>query len=122
MHVDGVVTGDIIASRITIGAGATITGSLKAESVVISGTVHGLIRGGAVSLTRTARVFADITHSQLAIDAGAFFDGNCRPAAAESPAYGSPASPEILGVATTAGQPAITGSTVVTAEFEAVGE
>lgn len=120
MHVDGVVTGDIIASRITIGAGATITGSLKAESVVVSGTVHGLIKGGAVSLTRTARVFADITHSQLAIDAGAFFDGNCRPAVSESPGFSSP-STEILELSG-GQQPAISGTTVATAAFETVGE
>ncbi len=98
VHIDGVVTGDIYARRITVGASATITGSLEGEAITISGTVHGLIKGGAVNLTRTARVFADITHGSLAIDAGALFDGNCRPIASDSAAYVATGPTEILGV------------------------
>jgi cytoskeletal protein CcmA (bactofilin family) len=98
VHIDGVVTGDIYARRITVGASATITGSLEGEAITVSGTVHGLIKGGAVSLTRTARVYADITHGSLAIDAGALFDGNCRPMTTDNSACVSPVPTELLEV------------------------
>jgi cytoskeletal protein CcmA (bactofilin family) len=76
--VDGQVTGDIIAKKLTIGPAAVISGTITAETMVISGTVRGRIQGTTVALTRTARVNADITHESLSIETGAFFEGSCK--------------------------------------------
>ena len=78
IQVDGTVEGDIRSQSLTIGEKASITGEIVAEDIVIRGRVMGTIRGRRVQLSSTCHVEGDILHEALAVETGAFFEGNCR--------------------------------------------
>jgi len=78
IQIDGTVEGDIRSQSLTIGEKASITGELVAEDIVIRGRVTGMIRGRRVQLASTCHVEGDILHEALAVETGAYFEGNCR--------------------------------------------
>ncbi|HEY4344738.1 MAG TPA: polymer-forming cytoskeletal protein [Parvibaculum sp.] len=78
IQIDGTVEGDIRSQSLTIGEKASIHGELVAEDIVIRGRVIGTIRGRRVQLASTCHVEGDILHEALAVETGAFFEGNCR--------------------------------------------
>ena len=93
---DCTVHGDVKVSHLTVGESGNIEGKVEADSVEIRGRVVGSIKGQQVKLQATAYVEGDITHEQLAIDVGAYFQGRClqtRPApAATAPVNAAPAA------------------------------
>ncbi|RMD64770.1 MAG: polymer-forming cytoskeletal protein [Alphaproteobacteria bacterium] len=91
LQVKGNVEGDIKSRSITIGEGAHVQGSIIAETVHISGSIKGQVEAPTVTVARTARVVGDIVHQTLAIEAGAYLDGNCRHMEAAKKAAASPA-------------------------------
>jgi cytoskeletal protein CcmA (bactofilin family) len=78
VQVDGWVEGDIQSRTIVIGEGATVQGSLQAESVRVCGLVNGQIKADSVVLERTAKVTGDVLHKTLAIEQGAYLEGMCK--------------------------------------------
>ena len=96
IQIDGKVEGDVKTSRLTIGESGSVMGSVTAETLLISGAVSGQVRAKTVTLTRTARVQGDIWHDNIAIEAGAQFEGTCKR----------------LNAANTAGQPMVTSGSV----------
>ena len=84
---DGTVHGDVKVQHLTVGEAGNIEGKVEAETIEIRGRVVGSIKGQQVKLQATAYVEGDITHEQLAIDVGAYFQGRClqtRPAPASA--------------------------------------
>ncbi len=75
LHVDGVIRGDVRIGRLTIGETGHIEGSVQAESVEARGRVIGTLTAKQVRLYGTAYVDGDITHEQLSVETGAFFQG-----------------------------------------------
>lgn len=75
LHVDGVIRGDVRIARLTLGDTAHIEGAIHAETVEVRGRVIGSITAKQVRLHGTAYVDGDITHEQLSVEAGAFFQG-----------------------------------------------
>jgi len=78
IQVDGRVEGDVRSVGLVIGDKAEIQGEVFAEDVTVRGKVVGRIRARKVLLAATAHVEGDILHEALAVESGAFFDGNCR--------------------------------------------
>jgi len=78
IQIDGRVEGDVRSIGLVIGDKAEIHGEIHAEDVTIRGKVVGRIRARKVVLAATSHVEGDILHEALAVEAGAFFDGNCR--------------------------------------------
>ncbi|MFZ3033947.1 MAG: polymer-forming cytoskeletal protein [Parvibaculum sp.] len=78
IQIDGTVEGDIRSQSLTIGEKASVNGEVVAEDIVIRGRVIGTIRGRRVQLSSTCHVEGDILHEALAVETGAFFEGNCR--------------------------------------------
>ncbi len=78
IQVDGRVEGDIESGSLTIGEKATIHGEVTCEEVIIRGRVIGSVRANRVHLAGTSHVEGDIFHQALAVETGAFFEGNCR--------------------------------------------
>lgn len=76
MQVDGTIEGDIRAHLLTVGEGATISGEIVADDIVIHGHIRGRVRGLKVRLTATAKVEGDIIHKTIAIESGAHFEGS----------------------------------------------
>jgi cytoskeletal protein CcmA (bactofilin family) len=79
IQIDGHIEGDIRARKVTIGAGATVKGTVFGEDVEVSGTVTGKIEATNVVLSKSARMSGDVIHKALQIEKGAYIDGHCRP-------------------------------------------
>jgi cytoskeletal protein CcmA (bactofilin family) len=75
LQVDGLIQGDVAVTRLTIGEGGKVDGSVQADSVEVRGRVIGAITAKQVRLYASAHVDGDITHEQLTMEAGAFFQG-----------------------------------------------
>ena len=103
-HIEGQLEGDVRAANVRIGPEARIKGSIVAESIEIAGAVDGKVEAKKVTLTRTAHVTGDIVHQDIAIESGAFLDGQCRPQSAKTPA--KPVQPVAPVQAAPAAQPA----------------
>jgi cytoskeletal protein CcmA (bactofilin family) len=58
-----------------LGEAGSVEGSIEADAVEIRGRVRGAIAARIVRLHASADVDGDITHAELAIDAGARFTG-----------------------------------------------
>ena len=101
LHVDGVIRGDVRIGKLTIGETGHIEGSIHAEAVEARGRVIGAITAKQVRLYGTSYVDGDITHEQLAMETGAFFQGR-------SLKFQRPAAP--AGQTATASTPALPSS------------
>jgi cytoskeletal protein CcmA (bactofilin family) len=89
LQVDGAIKGDVRVERVTIGQHGHVEGALFAEVVEVRGRVTGSITAKQVRLHGAAHVDGDISHEQLAMEIGAFFQGRSlrlqRPAPAAAP-------------------------------------
>ena len=89
LQVDGVIKGDVRVERVTVGDGGQVDGGIYAEAVEVRGKVSGSITAKQVRLYGACHVDGDITHEQLAMETGAFFQGRSlrlqRPAAVSQP-------------------------------------
>jgi cytoskeletal protein CcmA (bactofilin family) len=117
MQVDGRVEGDVHSAGLVIGEKAVIQGEVLADEVTVRGRVEGSIRARKILLCSTCHVEGNILHEAFAVEAGAFFEGNCRhsdsPLADEharrNPAYerkGAPSAVAGTGAATNGGSTA----------------
>ncbi len=75
LQIDGIVKGDIRVERVTVGDGGQVDGCIFAEAVEVRGRVVGAITAKQVRLFGACHVDGDITHEQLAMETGAFFQG-----------------------------------------------
>jgi cytoskeletal protein CcmA (bactofilin family) len=75
LQIDGMVKGDVKVGKLTIGETGHIEGTISAEAVEVRGRVVGAVSAKQVRLYGTAYVDGDITHEQLAMETGAFFQG-----------------------------------------------
>ena len=78
IQIDGRVDGDIRSGSVTIGEKANFEGEIVAEEVTIRGRVQGIVRARKVQLSSTCHMEGTILHEVLAVEVGAFFEGNCR--------------------------------------------
>ena len=78
MQVDGRVEGDVHSAALVVGEKATIQGEVMADEVTVRGRIEGSIRARKVLLCSTCHVEGNILHEAFAVEAGAFFEGNCR--------------------------------------------
>ncbi len=78
LHIDGTIRGDVSAARLSIGESGKIEGSINAEAAEVRGRVTGSITAKQVRLHASAHVDGDITHEQLTIETGAFFEGRSK--------------------------------------------
>jgi len=102
LHIDGAVRGDVKVGRLTVGETGNVEGTVSADYVEVRGRVVGAVSGKQVKLMGTAYVDGDITHEQLSIDVGAYFQGRClqarkveaapsAPVGFTTPSYSAPA-------------------------------
>lgn len=78
VQVEGKIDGDIRAAGLVIGEKAIIVGDIYAEEAVVRGRVEGSIRARRVQLCATCHVEGNVLHESLAVENGAFFEGNIR--------------------------------------------
>ena len=77
LTVDGEMDADLFCKQLVVGEQAQITGTVAADNVAVFGSVNGTIKGLSVNLHSTANVDGDIFHEELAVEAGAVFNGQC---------------------------------------------
>ncbi len=76
-RIDGIVNGDIYQAEgakatVAIAPGATVSGNISVQDVIVSGTLKGNIRSsGRVELIQTAAVEGDIHYGSIGIAVGA---------------------------------------------------
>ena len=75
LQIDGVVRGDVRVAKLTIGDTGHVEGAVIADAVEVRGRVVGALTAKQIRLYGTAYVDGDITHEQLAMETGAFFQG-----------------------------------------------
>jgi len=78
IQIDGIVEGDVHSRSITVGEGAEIRGTVAGDDIRVCGSVNGEVKGNSVVLAKTAKVIGNVLHQVLAIEPGAFFEGQCR--------------------------------------------
>jgi cytoskeletal protein CcmA (bactofilin family) len=78
VQVDGEIHGDIRCSSLLIGDKSQVNGGVVAEDVVVRGHLVGSIRGLRITLQAPSHVEGDIFHQSLAIEEGAYFEGQSR--------------------------------------------
>jgi cytoskeletal protein CcmA (bactofilin family) len=77
-QVFGRIEGELRASDLVVGEGATIDGSVIAQNVTVCGRIKGTIRAVRVKLENGAAVEGDIFHRSLSIDENSLFEGSSR--------------------------------------------
>ena len=98
LHIEGTVRGDIKVGRLMVGETGNVEGGIQADYVEIRGRVVGAVIGKQVKLVGTAFVDGDISHEQLSIDVGAYFQGRCLQSRKVEPAAPSSApAPAAIG-------------------------
>ncbi len=75
LQIDGTVKGDVTVAKLTIGDTGHVEGTISAEVVEVRGRIIGALSAKQVRLYGTGYVDGDITHEQLAMETGAFFQG-----------------------------------------------
>lgn len=75
VDIHGKVQGSVRAPNIVIVADGVVEGSVTAIDLTIAGTLTGEAEAESASLAPQSLVTADITHSKIAIETGARFEG-----------------------------------------------
>jgi cytoskeletal protein CcmA (bactofilin family) len=77
-QVFGRIEGELRASDLLVGDGATIDGNVVAQNVTVCGRIKGTIRAVRVKLQNGGAVEGDIFHRSLSIDENSLFEGSSR--------------------------------------------
>jgi cytoskeletal protein CcmA (bactofilin family) len=113
LHIEGKVVGDVRCATLILGERSTVTGSVYAERVRVSGMVEGAIETTDLAIEATARVQGDVTYSRLRIANGGVIHGSMihKPLADEAPDTARlklvEAAPEIQAPAPTPAPPKV---------------
>lgn len=75
VRLDGNYNGSITCDHLIIGESGHMDGTVKADSVLIQGSMAGEIRAKQVTLTKTASVTGNVFHHVLEVEAGAKVEG-----------------------------------------------
>src|SRR5215831_3672994 len=77
-QVFGRIEGELRASDLLVGDGATIDGSVIGQNVTVCGRIKGTIRAVRVKLQNGGAIEGDIFHRSLSIDENSLFEGSSR--------------------------------------------
>ena len=78
LQLDGVLEGEIKATKLVIEKSAKVIGSVTSEDLVIKGRIIGPVFGKKVRFGSSARVEGDTFHETIAIEDGAYYEGSIR--------------------------------------------
>lgn len=93
--IDGEVVGDVTCRQLTINANACVTGDIKAQVLIIDGTIFGAISSPRVTFRPTCHVEGPVFCDWYDIQKGAYFEGSMKRTSQE-PAVHVRTSPESL--------------------------
>ena len=93
LNIEGAFKGDIRVGRLIVGETGAVEGGVSADYIEVRGRIVGAVSGKQVKLLGTAYVDGDITHEQLSIDVGAYFQGRCLQQRKDAPAQAPQQTP-----------------------------
>ncbi len=79
IHIDGKIEGNIMCNEVIIGTRGYISGDIKAKSLSVYGTISGKIDVEELFVANNARVIGDAYYNKIALEPGAYVEGNCIP-------------------------------------------
>lgn len=79
IHIDGKIEGNIMCNEVIIGTRGYISGDIKAKSLSVYGTISGKIEVEELFVANNARVIGDAYYNKIALEPGAYVEGNCIP-------------------------------------------
>jgi len=79
MEIAGAVDGDIAGRIITVLEGGSVHGTVGADTVVISGTVNGIVQAHNIEIMATARIEGELRYDNLSVTPGAHMLARCVP-------------------------------------------
>lgn len=88
VQVDGRLEGDVELPehRLTVGVGGHVQGGVRANEVVVLGSVHGNLEANErIEIKRNAKVVGDLRAARFIIEDEAYFKGNIETIRAEAP-------------------------------------
>lgn len=74
LRIDGVVDGACYAPVILIAEGASVTGVLAADTIIVLGAVSGTLSGRKITVAKSAQVEGEIYYQSMSIDPQAHCD------------------------------------------------
>ncbi|WP_456397793.1 bactofilin family protein [Desulfurobacterium sp.] len=75
VRIDGEIEGDIEGDYVILGSSAIVKGNVRADVLILQGTVKGNIHADSLELKSTASVTGEITVKNLTVEAGASVSG-----------------------------------------------
>lgn len=79
IHIDGKIEGNIMCNEVIIGTRGYILGDIKAKSLSVYGTINGKIDTDELFVANNARLIGNAYYNQIALEPGAYVEGNCIP-------------------------------------------
>ena len=81
IHIDGKIEGNIMCNEVIIGTRGYILGDIKAKKLSVYGTVNGTIDTEELFVANNARLIGNSYYNKIALEPGAYVEGNCIPRA-----------------------------------------
>jgi cytoskeletal protein CcmA (bactofilin family) len=78
LHIEGRVNGDVRCATLILGENSTVSGSIYADRVRVSGTVEGAVETKDLAVEATARVVGDVTYDRLRVANGGVIEGSMK--------------------------------------------
>jgi cytoskeletal protein CcmA (bactofilin family) len=75
LHIEGSVIGDVRCATLILGERGSVTGSVFAERVRVSGSIEGGIEATDLAIEASAKVKGDVTYSRLRVANGGVISG-----------------------------------------------
>jgi cytoskeletal protein CcmA (bactofilin family) len=81
IHIDGKLEGNILCNEVIIGTRGYILGDIRAKKLSVYGTVNGTIDTEELFVANNARLVGNSYYNKIALEPGAYVEGNCIPRA-----------------------------------------
>ena len=77
VQVDGSIEGDVVCDELIIGVKGSITGTVRAQSMYLYGSLQGHAFADSLFIAQSAHLVGDASHKSIAIEPGAYIEGRC---------------------------------------------
>lgn len=77
IQIDGQLEGNVACQELIIGTRGMVRGKVQAKTLSVYGSLNGLAQAEHIFVAASARFTGDLFHQSLAIEPGAFIEGNC---------------------------------------------
>lgn len=78
IQIDGKLEGNVTCQELIVGVQGQVVGEIKAKNLSIYGVLQGKIEAENMFVAATAKVIGNVQHRSLAIEPGAYIEGNCQ--------------------------------------------